>query len=308
MNRDVSTRSSERMQIFLERAQQVILGKSKAVKLALSCVLARGHLLIEDIPGVGKTTVVKTFAKLLGLEKNRVQFTNDMLPADILGISIFDPETQSFAFHKGPIFCQLLVADELNRTTPKTQSALLQAMEEFQITVDGLTLDLPRPFFVIATQNPNEHLGTFPLPESQLDRFLMKIDLGYMDRNEELKILRGTDPMDVLNRLEPVFNADEFCKLQEEVSRVEVQPEILENLMNAISSCRQARLAVSTRASIGLLNAAKAWAFIHHRDFVTPDDIKDLMPVVLTHRNRKHDFEADDTITQQIRDIGSHAL
>src|SRR5512147_1608948 len=213
---------------IIEAAGQIILGKDAQIRLALACVIARGHLLIEDIPGVGKTTLAQVLAKSLGLHFQRIQFTSDMLPADILGVSIYERETGDFKFHPGPIFAQVILADEVNRATPKTQSALLEAMEEHQVTAEGETRKLPAPFFVIATQNPSEQVGTFPLPESQLDRFTMRIELGYPDRGAERALLTGTDRRDLLATLAPAMTPEELVEVQAQVQKIHVAPALLD--------------------------------------------------------------------------------
>ena len=268
-------------------ADQVILGKARQIRLAVTCLLARGHLLIEDIPGVGKTTLSHLLARLLGLQYQRIQFTSDMLPADIIGVSVFDRETSSFRFHPGPVFSQLVLADEINRATPKAQSALLEAMEERQVSVDGRALPLPEPFFVIATQNPTHQIGTFPLPESQLDRFLMRLRLGYPDRAAERELLSGRDRRELLATLPPSLSPAQLLELQEAVHGIHAAPALLDYLQAIGEHTRHSPEypgGLSPRALIGLLAAARAWALIARRDHVLPEDIQAVLPAVAGHR------------------------
>lgn len=270
-------------------ANQVILGKSRQIQLALTCMLASGHLLIEDIPGVGKTTLAHLLAKLLGLDFQRIQFTSDLLPADILGGSLFDRENNVFIFHPGPIFSQLILADEINRASPKTQSALLEAMEEHQVTTDGQSRPLPVPFFVIATQNPTQQIGTFPLPESQLDRFLMRIELGYPDPQAERELLKGMERREMIAQLQPILNGAELAQLQKQANRVQVSDALLNYVQALIYATRDPVVytsGLSPRAGLALLHAAKAWAFISGRDFVIPEDIQAVLGPVVNHRLR----------------------
>ena len=274
---------------FSAQICEVIVGKSEAVKLALACLLARGHLLIEDIPGVGKTTLSQALARSLGLEFNRIQFTSDLLPADILGNSIFDRDEQRFVFHRGPLFSQVILIDEVNRATPKTQSALLEAMSERHISVDGITHELPDPFFVIATQNPQHQIGTFPLPESQLDRFLMRIELGVPDRASERAMLLGMDRREMLKELQPVFSVGILRELQSEVRKVHASAALLDYLQDLLEASRQRHSAgLSPRAGLALLNAAQAWAFMLGRDMVLPEDIQAVGIAVMGHRLGHH--------------------
>ena len=247
---------------LLEAAGQIILGKEHELRLALTCAIARGHLLIEDVPGVGKTTLAHVMARLIGLQFQRIQFTSDLLPADIIGVSVFDRDTSAFRFHPGPIFSQLILADEVNRATPKTQSALLEAMEEHQVTADGQTLALPAPFFVIATQNPVDQIGTFPLPESQLDRFLMRIRLGYPDRAAERALLMGEDRRSLLERREAVIRPQDLLDLQRAARELIVADRLIDYLHTLVAATRQnAELAagLSPRAGLALLSAARGW-------------------------------------------------
>ncbi|MGL1833311.1 AAA family ATPase [Rhodocyclaceae bacterium SMB388] len=272
---------------LLDAANRIILGKEKALRLALTCLVARGHLLIEDLPGVGKTTLAHVLARLMGLDFQRIQFTSDLLPADIVGVSIFDRETSAFRFHPGPIFAQLILADEINRATPKTQSALLEAMEEHQVTADGQTFALPAPFFVIATQNPATQIGTFPLPESQLDRFLLRINLGYPDRAAERALLMGEDRRTVLERQQPVLAPDDLSRLQDGAAAVTVADRLVDYVQALLANTRSnAELAggLSPRAGLGLIAAARAWALTDGRDHVLPEDVQAIFPHVAGHR------------------------
>ncbi|HAF54361.1 MAG TPA: AAA family ATPase [Thauera sp.] len=272
---------------LLETAGRIILGKERELRLALACLIARGHLLIEDVPGVGKTTLAHVLARLIGLQFQRIQFTSDLLPADILGVSIFDRETSAFRFHPGPVFAQLILADEINRATPKTQSALLEAMEERQVTADGETLALPDPFFVIATQNPAYQIGTFPLPESQLDRFLLRIRLGYPDRAAERALLMGEDRRELLERQPAVASPAALLELQHAAQRLHVSEALVDYVQALLATTRTSPELVSglsPRAGLGLIAAARAWALLEDRDHVLPDDIQTLFPHVAAHR------------------------
>jgi MoxR-like ATPase len=277
---------------ILAQLNRVILGKDKQIHLCLACLLARGHLLIEDIPGVGKTTLAHALAKTLGLSFQRVQFTSDLLPADVLGVSIYDRETGTFRFQRGPIFAQLVLADEINRASPKAQSALLEAMEEHQVTLDGQSMALPEPFFVIATQNPQDQVGTFPLPESQLDRFLMRVHLGYPPAAAERELLSGIDRREFVNTLAPVISVDMLMKLQRRVLEVHVAPALLDYVQALVAHTRNAAaisLGLSPRAAIGLLRAARAWALIAGRDAVIPEHVQEIFASVVGHRLRQRD-------------------
>ena len=272
---------------LLETAGHIILGKGHELRLALACLIARGHLLIEDVPGVGKTTLAHVLARLMGLQFQRIQFTSDLLPADILGVSIFDRGTSAFRFHPGPVFAQLILADEINRATPKTQSALLEAMEERQVTADGETFALPEPFFVIATQNPAHQIGTFPLPESQLDRFLLRIRLGYPDRAAERALLLGEDRRELLERQPAVASPAALVELQHAAQRVHVSEALVDYVQALLGTTRNSpELAngLSPRAGLGLIAAARAWALLDGRDHVLPDDVQTLFPHVAAHR------------------------
>ncbi len=271
----------------IAQAEQVILGKPHQIRLALACLLARGHLLIEDLPGVGKTTLAHALARSLGLQFQRIQFTSDMLPADILGVSIFQRETNEFKFHAGPIFAQMILADEVNRAMPKTQSALLEAMEEQQVTTEGSTRPLPSPFFVIATQNPTYQIGTFPLPESQLDRFLMRIQLGYPDAQAERGLLAGVERREIVSKLTPQMEAAELLSLQQQVKQIFVSPALLDYVQAIIRYTRESARYVhglSPRAGLSLIAAARAWTLLNGRTAVTPEDVQAVLPGVATHR------------------------
>jgi len=273
----------------IEAAGSIILGKEAPVRLALSCLLARGHLLIEDVPGIGKTMLAHVLAKSLGLQFQRIQFTSDMLPADIIGVSIYEGDTAAFKFHPGPIFAQVILADEVNRATPKTQSALLEAMEEHQVTAEGETRKLPEPFFVIATQNPTEQVGTFPLPESQLDRFLMRIELGYPDHEAERALLAGADRRDLLAVLEPCMSPAELVELQGQVQAVHVAPALLDYVQAIVEHTRRSpefAAGLSPRAALALVRSARAWALIEGRDKVIPEDVQAVLAGVAAHRLR----------------------
>lgn len=278
---------SNALQNVIEQAGRVVLGKQHQIRLALACLLSRGHLLIEDLPGVGKTTLAHVLAKSLGLDFQRVQFTSDMLPADIIGVSIYDREGNVFQFHPGPIFAQVMLADEVNRATPKTQSALLEAMEEHQVTTEGITRALPEPFFVIATQNPSHQIGTFPLPESQLDRFQMRIALGYPDREAERALLEGAERRDMIAELHPCLTPEELIALQQAVRKVHVAPALVDYIQALIEHTRRSPDYVnglSPRAALALLNCARAWAYIDDRHSVLPEDVQAVLPGVAGHR------------------------
>jgi len=274
----------------ISQVDSVLLGKEHEIKLALTCLLCKGHLLIEDLPGMGKTTLAQALAQALGLSFSRIQFTSDLLPADILGVSVYDRETGKFTFHPGPIFSHLVLADEINRTTPKTQSALLEAMEERQVTTEGETRRLPAPFFVIATQNPNTQAGTFPLPESQLDRFLMRIELGYPDPAAERVLLKGEDRRRVLARQSASLSARELEEMQERCEQVKVSEALLDYIQRLVQYTRQApefAWGLSPRGALALLACARAWALIHRREHVVPEDVQAVLPSVVEHRLRE---------------------
>ena len=273
----------------MHRAGEIILGKEPQIRLAMACILARGHLLIEDVPGVGKTTLSHVLASLLGLHYQRIQFTSDLLPADIVGVSIFDRESSTFRFHPGPVFSQVILADEINRASPKAQSALLEAMEEHQVTADGQTMKLPEPFFVIATQNPSHQIGTFPLPESQLDRFLMRIRLGYPDQTAERALLKGEDRRELIARITPAMQLDELLALQKDVTKVFVSDALVDYVQALIKHSRDGacyEMGLSPRAGLALLRAAQAWALMAGRKQVLPEDVQAVAPSVVGHRLR----------------------
>lgn len=266
---------------------KVLLGKERQIQQALCCLLAGGHLLVEDLPGVGKTTLSQAFAAVTGLGYRRVQFTSDMLPSDILGVSVFDRNSNAFHFHPGPVFTQFLLVDEINRASPKTQSALLEAMAEGRVTTEGDTRELPQPFFVIATQNPWFQSGTFPLPESQLDRFLMRIALGYPDERSERQLLEGGDPRELLAGLRSYLDDKSILQLQQHVKNVEVRSSVISYIQRLIAFSRQdAEIAfgLSTRAALALLQCAKAWALLEGRDYLLPDDVQAVLEPVAAHR------------------------
>lgn len=266
---------------------RIILGKEHQISLTVACVLARGHLLIEDLPGVGKTTLAHALARSLGLDFQRIQFTSDLLPADILGVSVFDRDSSAFKFHPGPVFSQVILADEVNRATPKAQSALLEAMEEHQVTTEGQTRPLPEPFFVIATQNPSHQVGTFALPESQLDRFLMRIHLGYPDAAAERALLEGRERRDMIANLTPVLAPAELLGLQAQAREIHAAPALLDYVQSLIQHTRQSADFVnglSPRAGLALLNAARAWAFMDDRREIIPEDVQAVLPSVVSHR------------------------
>ncbi len=289
----------------MRRAGDIILGKPEVLKLTLSCLLARGHLLIEDVPGVGKTTLAQTLARLLGLDYRRVQFTSDLLPADIIGASIFDRDSGEFRFQPGPVFCQLLLADEINRASPKTQSALLEAMEEGQITADGDTRSLPRPFFVIATQNPLDQVGTFQLPESQLDRFLISTAVGYPSQQAEMDLLQGRDRRELLVDAQPQMDAEELRARQGEVRGLTTSQPLIEYVLALIARSRvhgRVRLGLSPRSGLALKHAAQAWAMLDGRKAVIPEDVQAVFPAVARHRLQLSSGEdaAVDSVIQEL--------
>jgi len=277
------------IQSTLASINEVILGKEKQVKLTLACLFAEGHLLIEDLPGMGKTTLSQVLAKVLGLDYQRIQFTSDLLPSDILGASIFDRDTSTFQFHSGPVFTQILLADEINRATPKAQGALLEAMEEKQVTIDGETRALPSPFFVIATQNPSTQMGTFSLPESQLDRFLMRVSIGYPDPKVERELIQGMDRREMLKALKPIMTPKDLSQIQQAVKDVHVSSPLLDYLERLIQYTRTAEhfsFGLSPRGTLALVKAAKAWAFLDNREHVIPEDLQEVLPSVVEHRLR----------------------
>ena len=289
--------------------ESIILGKSMQIRLAVCCLLARGHCLIEDLPGVGKTTLSQTIARVFGLEFNRIQFTSDLLPADILGVSIFDPKQQTFCFHPGPVFAHFVLADEINRATPKTQSALLEAMEEKQITVEGATHSLDEPFFVIGTQNPLDQSGTFPLPESQLDRFMMKISLGYPDQAAERALLSGDNPRDLMFRLQPVVSIDRFIAMQTAVDTIHCSEPLLNYVQNLIQATRNPGLfvyGISPRAGLAIIQASRAWALMNGRSHVEPGDVQSVFGAIADHRltpSEQHSRPTADLVDELLHQV-----
>ncbi|WP_345784673.1 AAA family ATPase [Prosthecobacter sp.] len=276
--------ASQQIETIIASVSQIILGKENVVRLAVTCLLARGHLLFEDQPGVGKTMLSQALAQALGLGFRRVQFTSDLLPADILGASVYDRDTAAFHFHRGPVFTQVLLADEINRATPKTQSALLEAMEEGKITADGSTHPLPEPFFVIATQNPSSQIGTFMLPESQMDRFLMRLALGVPDRTAERALLEGQERREMLRVMQPAMTFHELQQLQAWTRAVHASPALLDYLQDLLAASRVQGHGLSPRAGLSLLAAARAWALLSGRAMVLPEDIQAVAVVVMGHR------------------------
>ena len=271
----------------LEALGQIVIGKARQLELSLACLLARGHLLIEDMPGVGKTTLAHALARTLGLSYQRIQFTSDLLPADVLGVSVFHRDSGRFEFHKGPVFAQLVLADEINRATPKAQSALLEAMEERQVTADGTTYALPLPFFVVATRNPADQIGTFQLPESQLDRFLMQIELGYPGEREERQLLVGGERRELLEQVQPVISTEALLRVQEQVPKVHLSEPLLDYVQALLAYTRQSgefRTGLSPRAGIGLLRAAQARALLRGHQGVHPEDVQEVLGSIVAHR------------------------
>jgi MoxR-like ATPase len=277
----------EKLQALLNQLNTVIVGKPAQVLDCVACLLAGGHLLIEDVPGVGKTTLAHALSRSFGLQFSRVQFTADLMPSDLSGVSIYERQKEAFVFHPGPVFAQVLLADEINRASPKTQSALLEAMEEKQVTVEGATRPLPVPFFVIATQNPHDQLGTYALPESQLDRFHMRISLGYPDRAAERELLRGNDRREMVEKLSAVLAPHDLLELQQQVQKVHAAEPLLNYLQDLIAATRSGRWflqGLSPRAGIAVMRAARAQAFLDGRDYVAPDDIAAVLPQTTAHR------------------------
>ena len=296
-----ASRQGAKLNAIVAEAADVVLGKEREIRLALTCLIARGHLLIEDIPGVGKTTLAHVLARVLGLGFQRVQFTSDLLPADILGVSVYDRRSGGFEFHPGPIFTELVLADEVNRATPKTQSALLEAMEERQVSQDRVTRELPEPFFVIATQNPAQSIGTFPLPESQLDRFLMRIKLGYPNAKSERALLRGRDRRELVSALEPQLEVAELLDIQQQVRAVHMSDALLDYLQAVIAMTRDTPEfgpGLSPRAGLALLHCSQAWAFMEDRRHVLPEDVQAVLPSVVNHRLRQGAASAEELLRQ----------
>ncbi len=277
----------EKIDSLINNIEKVFLGKTKTVKLCVAGILARGHILIEDVPGIGKTTLAQAIARSMNCKFNRIQFTSDMLPSDILGVSILNPQKAEFEFRKGPIFANVILADEINRTPPKTQSALLEAMSEQQVSVDGRTYPLPKPFVVIATQNPIEYEGTYSLPESQLDRFLLRLDIGYPPSEEEILIMKRGDILKEINELSPVITAEEIVEIQEYVRKIRVEDSVSLYMLQIVEKTRthpEVELGVSPRGSQSLYVSAQAWAVVNGRDYVTPNDVKEMAEPVIAHR------------------------
>ncbi len=282
-----ATSSKARLQQAVDTVNQIIMGKQQQVKLAFSCLLARGHLLIEDLPGVGKTTLAHALATVLGARYQRIQFTSDLLPADILGISVYRRDQERFEFHPGPIFSELVLADEVNRATPKSQSALLEAMAEGQVTIEGETHILPKPFFVIATQNPLDLAGTFPLPDSQLDRFLLSISLGFPDPEIERELLTARDRALVLRETRPSLHPEDVLQLNEDCQQIHVSEALLDYVQALLAETRNSRwfeTGLSPRAGIALLQCCKAYAYLEGRNFIIPEDVKAIFPALAHHR------------------------
>lgn len=278
---------NEDLKKIIENIEKVIVGKTEAVKLLIAGLLTKGHILIEDVPGLGKTMLALSLAKSINADFKRIQFTPDLLPSDVSGGFVYNPKSGEFDFKKGPIFTNILLADEINRTTPRTQSALLECMQEYNVSLDGKTFHLPNPFIVVATENPIEYLGTYPLPEAQIDRFLMKIDMGYLSVEEEIKVISGQKMHHPIEDLKPVLDLERILSLQEEVKKIEVSPLILNYIVKMVSFTRKredVKLGASPRASIALMKASCAWAFLEGRDYVIPDDVAKLLPYILKHR------------------------
>lgn len=294
---------------IVDQASAIILGKDHQIRLSIACFLARGHLLIEDVPGVGKTTLTHVLAHCLGLEYNRVQFTSDLLPADILGVSIYDQHSGEFHFRQGPIFTNILLADEINRATPKCQSALLEAMEEQQVSIENATRVLPTPFFVIATQNPNYQLGTYPLPESQLDRFMMCVTIGYPDPASERALLAGENRRDMISRIKSPLSHEQILQLQESVGRIFVSDAMLDYLQTLLAFSRSSQAfdcGLSPRAGLAIKQCAQAWALMEGRDFVLPEDVQTVLPHVVGHRlhsGRHHDDAERQQLIEQLTNL-----
>jgi len=279
----------EKIEDAVSEIGKVVLGKEKQVRLALCCLFAGGHLLLEDKPGMGKTTLLQALAKVFGLQYSRIQFTSDLLPADILGVTIYDQSTGQFSFHKGPVFSNLVLADEINRTTPKTQSALLEAMEEGQVSIDNNTMALPHPFFVIATQNPISFAGTYPLPESQLDRFLMRLQIGYPDPSAERELLNNRDQRENIAEMQQTLTPEDITHISERIPQVHATDTLLDYVQRLVAYTRQDNLfsfGLSPRGAMALIRSARTWALMHNRMHVIPEDVQMVLPAVVDHRLR----------------------
>lgn len=302
----------QQIQAVIENIEKVMIGKREIAELSIVALLAGGHVLLEDVPGVGKTMMVRSLSKSVGANFKRIQFTPDLLPSDVIGVSIYNPKTLQFEFRPGPIVGNIILADEINRTSPKTQAALLEAMEEASVTIDGETLDIPKPFFVMATQNPIEYEGTYPLPEAQLDRFLLKIKMGYPTAEQEIEVLRRAENRQPIQEIEAVMSVEELLKLQQHVKQVYVEDGVKSYIVDIARATRNhsnVYLGVSPRASIALMKAAQAYAFMQNRDFVKPDDVKYLAPFVFGHRlilapeARYEGIQPEDVIKEVIQQI-----
>jgi len=279
----------EKIEDAVSEIGKVVLGKEKQVRLALCCLFAGGHLLLEDKPGMGKTTLLQALAKVFGLQYSRIQFTSDLLPADILGVTIYDQSTGQFSFHKGPVFSNLVLADEINRTTPKTQSALLEAMEEGQVSIDNNTMALPHPFFVIATQNPISFAGTYPLPESQLDRFLMRLQIGYPDPSAERELLNNRGQRENIAEMQQTLTPEDITHISERIPQVHATDTLLDYVQRLVAYTRQDNLfsfGLSPRGAMALIRSARTWALMHNRMHVIPEDVQMVLPAVVDHRLR----------------------
>jgi len=277
----------EDLKKLIDNIEKVIVGKTEAVKLLIVGLLTNGHILIEDVPGLGKTMLALALAKSINVDFKRIQFTPDLLPSDVTGGFVYNPKNGEFDFKKGPVFTSILLADEVNRTTPRTQSALLECMQEYKVSVDGKTFVLPQPFMVVATQNPIEYQGTYPLPEAQIDRFLMKIDIGYLRAEEEVKVISGQKIQHPIENLNPVLNTEDILRLQETVKKIETSAHVLDYIVKLVSSTRkkeEVKIGASPRGSIALMKASCAWALLEGRDYVIPDDVARLLPWILKHR------------------------
>jgi len=278
---------SDNLKKIIENVEKVIVGKTETVKLLIVGLLTKGHILIEDVPGLGKTMLALALAKSINADFKRIQFTPDLLPSDVTGGFVYSPKTGDFDFKKGPVFTNILLADEINRTTPRTQSALLECMQEYTVSLEGKTFALPNPFIVVATQNPIEYQGTYPLPEAQIDRFAMKISMGYLHVEEEVRVIAGQKVQHPIENLTPALNLEDILGLQEEVKKIQVSPNVLDYIVKLVSGTRkkeEVKLGASPRASIALMKTSSAWALLEGRDYVIPDDVAKLLPWVLKHR------------------------